>query len=149
MKLHLLILLFLSFFGLTSGFANNTKTMNLEDSSKVANKEELVVLWTSGDPDVAKKMVFMYTFNAKKNGWWEKITLVIWGPSSKLLTEDVELQEYIAKMQEEGINVVACKACADMYGVSDQLANFNIDVKYMGIPLTEFIKSNQHHVITF
>ena len=30
---------------------------------------ELVVLWTSGDRDVALKMVFMYTLNSKLKGW--------------------------------------------------------------------------------
>jgi tryptophan synthase alpha subunit len=30
------------------------------------NTSKLAVLWTSGDPDVAEKMAFMYTYNAKK-----------------------------------------------------------------------------------
>ena len=56
-------------------------------SWKEIEKEELVVLWTSGDPEVATKMLFMYTYNAKKFGWWDKITLIVWGPSAKLLSE--------------------------------------------------------------
>ncbi|KXS47386.1 MAG: hypothetical protein AWL62_2688, partial [Halanaerobium sp. T82-1] len=36
----------------------------------MADKNSLVVLWTSGDKEVAKKMVFMYTLNAKTRGWW-------------------------------------------------------------------------------
>ncbi|WP_197092805.1 hypothetical protein [Labilibaculum euxinus] len=58
-------------------------------------KQKLAVVWTSGDRDVALKMVFMYTYNAKKMGWWDEINLIVWGPSSKLLCEDAELQEYI------------------------------------------------------
>jgi hypothetical protein len=102
---------------------------------------KLMVLWTSGDREVALKMVFMYTFNAKKRGWWDDIRFVIWGPSSKLLSGDAELQTGIKEMQEAGVVVEACKACADLYGVSDKLSALGIEVKYMGVPLTEMLKS--------
>ncbi|NOQ27492.1 MAG: DsrE family protein [Bacteroidales bacterium] len=114
----------------------------------IQENEKLVVLWTSGDVEVAKKMVFMYTYNAKKYGWWKDISFIIWGPSSKLLSEDTELQDILKKMKEEGIKLEACKACADEYGVSDKLTKLGVDVKYMGTVLTEYIKSEKH-VITF
>lgn len=114
-----------------------------------AKKDKLVVLWSTGDPEVAKKMVFMYTLNAKKNGWWKEITFIIWGPSAKLVSEDTELQDYISLMKKGGIVLEACKACADMYEVSDQLSELGIDVKYMGTFLTDYIKSESEHVITF
>ncbi|PLX13047.1 MAG: DsrE family protein [Marinilabiliales bacterium] len=110
--------------------------------------EKLVVVWTSGDAEVAKKMVYMYTYNAKKYGWWKNVTFIIWGPSSKLLSEDTELQDYLKKMKEEGIVLEACKACADMYGVADKLTQLGVDVKYMGTALTDYIKGEEH-VITF
>ncbi len=106
-----------------------------------AQPSRLMVLWTSGDREVALKMVFMYTLNAKKRGWWDQIRFVIWGPSSKLLSEDRELQEEIRKMEEAGVELLACKACADQYGVSDKLEELRIDVKYMGVPMTEMLKS--------
>ena len=118
------------------------------DKELKTDTEKLVVLWTSGDVEVAKKMVFMYTYNAKKYGWWKDVTLIIWGPSSKLLTEDTELQEYLKKMKDEGIVLEACKACADMYEVSDKLTELGVDVKYMGQVLTDYIKGEEH-VITF
>lgn len=111
-------------------------------------EDSLVILWTSGDPDVAKKMVFMYTFNAKKQGWWQDIKFIVWGPSSKLLSEDLELQNKIKKFIELGIKVEACKACADQYGVADDLKDLGIEVKYMGEPLTDYIKGKSK-VITF
>jgi hypothetical protein len=121
---------------------------SIKGSTITPDSEKLVVLWTSADAEVAKKMVFMYTYNAKKYGWWKDITFIIWGPSSKLLSEDTELQFYLNKMKEEGIKLEACKACADEYGVSDKLTELGIDVKYMGTVLTEYIKSEKH-VITF
>jgi hypothetical protein len=112
------------------------------------NGDSLVVLWTSGDKEVATKMVFMYTLNAKKKKWWETITLIVWGPSAKLLSEDSELQRKITEMRAEGIKLEACKACADQYGVSGSLENLGIEVKYMGVPLTDYIK-NGNHILTF
>ena len=100
----------------------------------------LVVLWTSGDREVALKMVFMYTLNAKLRQWWEKVTLIVWGPSAKLLSEDGEIQSYVAKMKEAGVILEACVTCADMYGVSGSLAQMGFDVKKMGVPLTGYLK---------
>ena len=103
-------------------------------------QDKLMVLWTSGDREVALKMVFMYTFNAKKRDWWGQVRFVVWGPSSKLLSEDQELQKGIKEMLDAGVEIQACKACADMYGVSDKLASLGIEVKYMGVPLTNMLK---------
>jgi hypothetical protein len=108
----------------------------------------LAVLWTSGDPEVATKVAFMYTLNAKKQGWFDDVTLIVWGPSARLLSENQDLQKAIAEMSDAGIQVVACKACADSYEVSETLGGMGIDVKYMGQPLTEMLKGDWE-VITF
>jgi len=120
------------------------------EKQQLRPEDKLVVVWTSGDRDVALKMVFMYTYNASpsKFGWWQDITLVVWGPSSKLLSVDTELQDYVAKMKQAGIRLEACKACADMYEVSDSLRELGVDVKYMGDVLTGYIKEGRH-VLTF
>ncbi len=109
------------------------------DSDSAADK--LVVLWTSGDPDVPEKMVFMYTHAAKRAGWFKEVTLVIWGPSAKLIAENSMLQEKIKAMQKDGIVIEACVACANMYGVAESLRKLGVDVKGMGKPLTEYLKS--------
>lgn len=111
-------------------------------------ENRLAVLWTNGDREVALKVAFMYAFNAKRNDWWEEVELIVWGPSAKLLSEDKELQDYIKKMMEIGVEVNACKACADMYGVTPIIEQMDIVVKYMGVPLTNYLKSGQK-VITF
>ena len=111
-------------------------------------EKTLVVIWSSGDREVALKATFMYTFNAKKQGWLDDVILIVWGPSAKLLSEDDELQEYVKKMMDTGVSVEACKACSDMYGVSDDLVKLGVDVRYMGIPLTSYIKDGAY-VISF
>jgi hypothetical protein len=116
---------------------------------KSVTPDALVVLWSSGDREVATKMVFMYTLNAKRRDWWKNVTLIVWGPSAKLLTQDSQLQDRIKEMREAGVSLLACKACSDSYGVSESLEKLGIDVKYMGEPFTEILKDNRQKVITF
>lgn len=104
------------------------------------NKEKLYVLWTSADKEVALNMVFMYTLNAKKRGWWKEVGLIVWGPSAKILAEDKDLQEYILRIKNAGVSLEACKTCADNYGVASQLEDLGIEVRLMGMPLTKYIK---------
>jgi hypothetical protein len=106
-------------------------------------KDALVVLWTSGDPEVALKMCFMYTLNCKLHSWWDEVTLIVWGPSAKILSENTELQAVIGKMKDAGVILEACKACADLYHVSPKLEDLGINVKYMGQALTEYLKSDK------
>ena len=110
--------------------------------------EKLFVLWSSGDREVATKMVFMYTLNAKLRGWWNDVSLIVWGPSAKLVSQDKELQAKIKEIKEAGVEMLACKACSDSYGVSDSLEAIGIEVKYMGEPLTQILKGNDK-IITF
>ena len=110
-------------------------------------KKTLVVLWTSGDREVALKMVFMYARNARLKGWWEQVILVVWGPSAKLLSSDAELQKQIGQMKEAGVVLEACRACADLYGVSAELENLGIEVKYMGVPLSDYLKADDRAVL--
>ena len=127
------IFIILALFAFTGVFAQNQTKM--ED-----NSNKLVVLWTSGDPDLAEKMAFMYTYNAKKQGWFDEVVLIVWGPSAKLLSENKMLQDYVKKMQNAGIKVEACMACAKMYGVDAKLLELGIDVKGMGVPLSNYLK---------
>ncbi|MFO8010798.1 MAG: DsrE family protein [Dehalococcoidia bacterium] len=105
--------------------------------------DALAILWTSGDREVALKMVFMYTLNARIHKWWDDITLIVWGPSAKLLSEDKEIQASISQLKEAGVTLEACRACSDQYGVSSTLRDLGVNVKYMGIPLTEYLKSGK------
>ena len=122
---------------------------SISQESKISEPDKLLVVWTSGDKEVAKNMVFMYTYNAKLQGWWKTVRFLVWGASSKLLAEDKELQDYLKKMKEAGVELFACKACADIYGVADTLTGLGLDVKYMGVPLTEVLKKSDWRTITF
>ncbi|MGA9460084.1 MAG: DsrE family protein [Desulfobaccales bacterium] len=108
---------------------------------KSAVPDSLLVVWTSGDREVAQKMVFMYCKNSKLKNWWSRVRLVIWGPSAQLLAKDKDLQNELEELKAAGVELQACKACADLYGVTDQLRSLGIEVIYMGAPLTEMLKT--------
>ncbi len=120
-------------------------------SSHAAEKEapsQLCVVWSSSDPCVAKNVCFMYTLNAKRRAWFDVVHLVVWGPSAKLLAENEELQSEVKAMQETGVVVEACVTCADNYGVADALRALDIDVKPMGVPLSDRLQGSWK-VLTF
>jgi hypothetical protein len=107
------------------------------------DKKRLYVLWTNDNTITAEKMVFMYTINSLIHGWWEKVTLIIWGAPAKLVSEDAGIQKMIKEALGAGVHITACKACADQLGVTEALEKMQIEVKYWGLPLTEVLKSNE------
>ena len=109
---------------------------------KGSSPSRLAVMWTSGDPDVAHRVCFMYTQKAKRQGGFDEATLIVWGPSARLLAGDKDLQEKIKAMIKGGVKVQACLACSDSYGVTDALREMGIEVKYMGRDLTDILKGD-------
>jgi len=56
------------------------------------------------------------------------------------LVQDTEIQQYVEKMKDGGVKLIACKACADMYGVSDKLEALGINVYYVGSHLADMLR---------
>ena len=109
----------------------------------MSEKKHLYVLWTNPDPITADKMVFMYTVNALAHGWWEEITLVVWGGTAQLVNDDEHIQKRIKDAQDAGVYVTACKGCSDQLGVSEKLESLGIDVQYLGVALTNVLKNDE------
>ena len=103
---------------------------------------KLCVVWVNADPEAALNMAFMYAANGLKKKWWDVVRLVVWGPSAKLLAEDASLQKEIKAVAEAGVTLLACKACADRYGVSARLEELGIEVLYVGQPMTDMLQSD-------
>jgi hypothetical protein len=123
-------------------------TLFSQSDTRENNADKLVILWTSDDPYVAERVALMYTHAAKTSGWFSEVNLIIWGPSAKLTSENLKIQDKLAAMQKDGVVIEACIACANMYGVADNLKELGFDVKGMGRPLTEYLKSGAK-VLTF
>jgi hypothetical protein len=129
------------------GFAMSGLCARLSAQEKPTDNR-LAVIWSSGDPEVAHRVCLMYTQNAKKQKWFDEVTLIVWGPSARLLAGDKDLQAKIKSMLSDGVRIQACQACADSYGVSDRLRELGIDVKFMGKPLTDMLKEGWK-ILTF
>ncbi|RIH64663.1 DsrE family protein [Mariniphaga sediminis] len=119
-----------------------------QSNDNVKGGDKLVVVWTSDDPYVAERVALMYTHAAKTAGWFSEVTLIIWGPSAKLTSENLEIQKKLKTMQEDGVEIKACIVCADAYGVTENLKKLNFEVKGMGKPLSDYLKSDAK-VLTF
>jgi len=139
------VILCLSISVLIAGAIIRSSSVNGQEKS---TSNRLAVIWTSGDPEVAHRVCFMYTDNAKKQKWFDEVTLIVWGPSARLLAGDKDLQAKIKGMLDDGVKIQACQACSDSYGVTEQLRKMGIDVKYMGKPLTDYIQQGWH-ILTF
>lgn len=129
-------------FGVASGIAKD------EPLAKAPENGRLAIVWTSGDPEVAHRMCLMFGHAAKQAGWFKDVTLVVWGPSARLLAADKDLQAKVRAMGADGVIVQACVVCADSYGVSERLRSMDIEVKPMGRPLADMIQGGWS-VLTF
>lgn len=126
-------------------FLTSTQARELKDESI---NDHLVIVWTSDDPYTAERMVLMYGHAAKTAGWFDEVTLVIWGPSAKMVAENIKIQEKLKAMQNDGVEIRACIVCANIYEVTEELKALGFDVQGMGVPLTDYLKKGAH-VLTF
>jgi hypothetical protein len=117
-----------------------TVRVNAQQPNVAEPSDTLVVVWSSGDPEVAEKACLMYADAAKRFKWFDEVILVVWGPSEKLLAENQALKDKVASMQKDGVIVQACIACANMYSVTNDLKVCKVDVIGMGRPLTKYLK---------
>lgn len=105
--------------------------------------EKLNILWTTTNRDTITNMILMYSTNAKQKGLWDEINVIIWGASAKLLGENTAVQAEVCEMIEKGVHVEACLSCADQFGVSETIKSLGVETKYMGEPLTAYLKKGE------
>ena len=98
------------------------------------------ILWTSDNKDTAMNMICLYAHNAKLLGWMENVTILIWGASQKLISEDEELQQKIRDMVKDGVEVVACKKCAQNLDVVDAMESCDLKLYFTGELLSSWVK---------
>ncbi len=100
----------------------------------------LLVLWVTQDREAALDMALMYAKDSKTHGWWDRVRLLVWGPSAKVLSCDLDLQAGLQACLDAGVEAVACRACAERYEVVRQLSRLGIEVVYTGEMLTNALK---------
>jgi hypothetical protein len=111
-------------------------------------KNKLLIIWSTEEKEVAKKMVLLYSGVILPRSYWDEAILMVWGPSARLLSQDKELQDKIKEVAKTGVKVQACVVCTDDYGVSEELKNIGVELIHTGEMLTEALQSDWK-VITF
>ena len=110
--------------------------------------DKLLIVWSTAEIEVAKKMVLLYSSVILRRGYWDRAHLMIWGPSAKLLAEDEALQDMVSQIKATGVELSCCVVCSDEYGVTEKLASLGIEMIHTGELLTSALKEDWK-VITF
>jgi hypothetical protein len=109
------------------------------------SNSKLFIIITSADSHVINDVALMYGPNAPKFGWMDEVILIFWGPAQKTVLEDNNLGVRVKELvSTDKIQVWACKACSDGYGVSEKLEELEITVKYVGEDVSNMLKQGWH-----
>ena len=107
----------------------------------------LHILWTNADPVTAHNMVMMYATNSMLNGWWDEVTVIIWGAAAGYVAEDSKIQERMLIARQAGVKFSACLSCANNLGVAKKLEALVIEVIRWGEKLS-LLMQNDGHVLS-
>lgn len=107
------------------------------------DNQKLTVLWTSGEKDVALKVVLRYIDNALEKKTWPTIDLIIWGPSVQLAGDDENVKFKLESLIQRGLKAEACIVCAEEYGVTEVLEKMGVKLSMVGEELTHIIQNQQ------
>ena len=78
-------------------------------------KDNLLIVWTNGDIEVAIKFPLLYSSVILEREYWKTAHLMLWGPSIKLAKENIQIQEQLKKIQQTGVKMSACIVCVEDY----------------------------------
>ncbi|MCR5481686.1 MAG: DsrE family protein [Clostridia bacterium] len=107
----------------------------------------LYIIWTNGDPITSEHMVLMYSTNALLNGWWDKVTVVMWGASQITALENEAVKVKIEVAKQAGVEFSSCISCAINLGIREKLEAGGYEVIRWGEKLSKLLQSGAH-VIT-
>ncbi|QRN85753.1 DsrE family protein [Clostridia bacterium] len=104
-------------------------------------ENKLTILWTNADPITSELMVFHYAQVSLEKKWWDEVEIVVWGATAKLVAENKAIQDELLKIKEKGVRVRFCTACATTLGVAGKIESLGFELEFMGLPLTEVLKT--------
>ena len=111
-------------------------------------KDNLLIVWTNGDIEVANKFPLLYSSVILDRGYWKTAHLMLWGPSIKLAKENKQIQEQLLKIQNTGVKMSACIVCVEDYEATSILNELNIGITHTGELLTKALKDETYAVMT-
>lgn len=102
--------------------------------------DRVFALITDDNREKALEVGLVYPANCAKNKWLEEVKVIFFGPSEKLAAFDTQVQEKVREMKTYGVEVLACKWCADRMGITAQLEAQGVKVVYVGTVISQLIK---------
>lgn len=103
--------------------------------------DKLAIVIITNDLGAIYNMALMYGYNSKTKGWWQEVEIIFWGPATVALATTPNLQAEIIKCMEAGIEVSACRKCAENYDVVANVESIGLSVYYIGEHLTDLLRS--------
>ncbi|RLB62929.1 MAG: hypothetical protein DRI90_07970 [Deltaproteobacteria bacterium] len=100
---------------------------------------KVMIVISSSDREVVWTAL-LYARASIASDWMGATRVFVWGPSSKTIAGDPELEENVREIRALGEQVYVCKACSDRYLVSDRLAALGCSVEYVGPVSSRFIE---------
>ncbi len=101
---------------------------------------KVFILLSSGDKEVALEVGVVYPLNVAKNKWMNEVKVIIFGPAEKVAAYSQEVQEKLKELQEAGVEIMACKWCADRMNITGILEEAGIKVVYVGSIISQLLK---------
>jgi hypothetical protein len=101
---------------------------------------KVLVILSSADREVALEAGLTYPLNAVKHKWMDEVKVIFFGPSEKVVTYDPEVQEGLKKLRDIGLEIMACKWCADRMNITSKLEELGIKVVYVGPIISQLLK---------
>lgn len=112
----------------------------------------ILVIIASGEEAPEKAFTgMMYAVNAKKNKWFENVSMMLFGPSEEFIAKaDSESKpaQLLKSAVDIGITPIACKGISDRDDLTFDLKNLGVEVEYVGSIISSFIKKG-YQVLTF
>jgi hypothetical protein len=99
---------------------------------------KLLVIIATGDREKALAGL-MYTRNVLVNGWLDKVRVVLFGPSEKLVALHDDIRWFIRDLTAR-CDCFACKAISDQEGQSETLEEAGVKVEYVGTIVSSALK---------
>jgi len=111
-------------------------------------KDNLLIVWTNGDEQVATKFPLLYSSVMLDREYWKTAHLMIWGPSILLAKENKDIREKLKQIKETGVKMSACIVCVEDYEATSELEELGIEVNHTGELFTKALKDDTWAVVT-
>lgn len=101
-------------------------------------ESKLLIIIATGDREKALAGL-MYTRNVLVNRWLDKVRVVLFGPSEKLVALHDDVKWFVKDITAR-CDCFACKAISDKDGQSETLEEAGVKVEYVGTVVSNALK---------